>query len=79
MTITKIRGALGAVERVGYAVGVGLLILGTAGTAHAHQSSALHPVPAKATSPGDPDGGGQGHVRLLAYGDPDDGGQVRHF
>lgn len=76
MTITNIRGVLGAAERLGYAVGVGLLVLGTAGTAHAHRSSGLHPVPA--TSVGNPDGGGQSRPRLLAYGDPDDGGQVHH-
>ena len=77
MKITNIRGALGAVERVGYAVGVGLLILGTAGTAHAHPASALRPVPAKAAAVG-ADGAGGLHARLLAFGDPDDGGQVHH-
>ena len=79
MTIKNIRGALGVVEHVGYAVGVGLLILGTAGTAHAHRASGLHPVPAKATSSGAANGGGQGRARLLAYSDPDDGGQVHHL
>jgi hypothetical protein len=77
MKITNLEGALGAMERVGYAVGVGLLVLGTAGTAHAHQASALHPVPAQSAAPGAGGGGGL-PARLLAFGDPDDGGQFHH-